>query len=88
MEPAKKDMNAPLACMIIGAVVVVIGIVIYGLAISDAFNSVSGTDPYDPFGGFENVSQDVGLIFASYAVMAIGGLIFFVGIILLVVRLP
>ena len=88
VEPAKKDIKAPVACMIIGVVVVVVGIIIYGLAITNVFQGFTDTDPMNPFSGFEDVSHDMGLIFASYGVMAVGGIIFFVGIVLLVMRLP
>ncbi len=72
--------------MIIGIIVIAAGIIVYGLAISNAFHSASELDPWNPYSGFEQVSEDVGLIFASYAMMAVGGLILLVGIILAVLR--
>jgi cbb3-type cytochrome oxidase subunit 1 len=87
VEPARKDIKAPLAIVILGIVIVVIGVLIYAWAMANAVHNVAGTDPNDPFGTFDQVMGDVSLVFASYAVMAIGGLVFLVGLIFLVLRM-
>ena len=86
-EPAKKDLKVPLILLVLGIVMIVVGIITYAWAISSAVHTVGDTDPMDPFGTMHEFAADAGLMMASYAVMAIGGLIAFVGFILLILKL-
>lgn len=86
IEPVKNETRAPMAALILGIVILAIGVIIYVLAVSNGIHSISHTDPNDPFGTMNDTTVDVGLIFAGYAVMAVGGILAFAGFFLLVVK--
>ena len=87
LEPAKKDIKAPLAIVVLGIVLIIVGVIIYAWAMSNAVHNVTNTDPNDPFSSMDQVMADASLMMASYAVMAIGGLVFLVGLVLLIVKM-
>jgi cbb3-type cytochrome oxidase subunit 1 len=87
IEPAKKDIKPPLAIVILGIVIVIVGVIIYAWAISNAVHGFTDTDPNDPFGSMDHFMADASLMMASYAVMAIGGIVFLVGLILLILKM-
>ena len=87
VEPVRKDIKTPLAVVIFGVVIVVIGVLFYAWAISNVVHNVGNTDPNDPFGTADQMMGDVSLVFASYAVMAIGGIVFIVGLIFLILKM-
>ena len=87
LEPAKKDIKTPLAIVILGIVIIIVGVIIYAWAISNAVHNVTDTDPSDPFGSMDQFMADASLMMASYAIMAIGGLVFLVGLILLILKM-
>jgi len=87
LEPAKKDIKTPLAIVILGIVIIVVGVMIYAWAMSNAVHNVTNTDPNNPFGTVDQFVADASLMMASYAVMAIGGLVFLVGLILLILKM-
>ena len=87
LEPAKKDIKTPLAIVVLGIVMIIAGVIIYAWAMSNAVHNVTDTDPYDPFGSMDQVMADASLMMASYAIMVIGGLVFLVGLILLIVKM-
>lgn len=82
-EPATKDIRMPLAILIVGIVITAAGGVIYALAVSHFFHSV--TD--DPFGTMDQASENMSYVLGSYAIMAIGGLVSLLGVVLLILRM-
>ena len=87
IEPAKKDIKTPLAIVILGIVIIIVGVIIYAWAISNAVHGITDTDPNDPFGSMDQFMADASLMMASYAIMAIGGIVFLVGLILLILKM-
>ncbi len=87
LEPPRKDLKAPLALIILGIVVIVIGIIVYAWAMSSAVHDVVNADPTDPFGSLEPLAHDVGLLWGSYALMGVGVLVLLVGFIFLILKM-
>lgn len=85
--PEKKDIKTPLAIVILGIVIIIVGVIIYAWAISNAVHHVTNTDPNDPFNTIDQVMADASLLMGSYAVMGIGGIVFIVGLILLIMKM-
>jgi hypothetical protein len=86
-EPASKDIKAPLAMLILGIVIIAIGGIIYAMAVSNVFHNATNTYPNDPFGTMDQVSEDMSLVFGAYAMMAVGGLICVLGVVLIILRM-
>jgi uncharacterized membrane protein YidH (DUF202 family) len=87
LEPASKDMTAPLAMLVLGIVIIAVGGVIYAMAVSNFLHNATDTYPDDPFGTMDQVSEDMSLVFGAYAVMAVGGLICILGVVLIILRM-
>jgi hypothetical protein len=87
LQPAKKDIKMPLAMMILGIVIVIVGIIIYAWAMSDAIYNAADANPNDPFGSMDPFMTDLSAVMASYATMAIGGIVFIVGLVLLILKI-
>jgi uncharacterized membrane protein len=86
-EPASKDIKAPLAMLILGIVIIAIGGIIYAMAVSNVFHNATNTYPNDPFGTMDQVSEDMSLVFGAYAMMAVGGLVCVLGVVLIILRM-
>jgi hypothetical protein len=86
-EPASKDIKAPLAMLILGIVIIAIGGIIYAMAVSNVFHNATNAYPNDPFGTMDQVSEDMSLVFGAYAMMAVGGLICVLGVVLIILRM-
>ena len=87
IQQPRKDVRLPIVLIIIGVIIVAIGIVMYAWAMSDAVHDATNMDPNNPFGSFDNVVNDVGFIWGSYAIMGIGGLVTMLGFVLLILKL-
>ena len=87
IQQPPKDVRLPIALIILGVVIVAIGIVMYAWAMSDAVHDATNLNPNNPFGSFDNVVNDVGNIWGSYAIIGIGSLMILVGFIILIIKL-
>ena len=69
----------------LGLIIIFLGAVLYGLAISNSFHTAS--DPgWDPYGTGDNFGSDMRIMLASYAVMIFGSVVFLVALIVLVIK--
>ena len=69
----------------LGLIIIGLGAVLYGLAISNVFQTAS--DPsWDPYGTEDNFASDMRILLASYAVMIFGGVVLLASFIVLVMK--
>ena len=69
----------------LGLIIIGLGAVLYGLAISNVFHTAS--DPgWDPYGTGDDLASDMRIMIASYAVMIFGGVVLLASFIVLVIK--
>jgi multisubunit Na+/H+ antiporter MnhB subunit len=85
-EPVRKSLAAWVKFLpFLGLIIIGLGALLYGLAISNIFHTAS--DPsWDPYGTGDNLATDVRILLASYAVMIFGGVVLLASFIVLVVK--
>jgi len=85
-EPVKKRLATWVGALpFLGLIIIFLGAVLYGLAISNIFHTASNPS-WDPYGTEDNFGSDMRILLASYAVMVFGGVVLLVSFIVLVIK--
>ena len=80
-ETGERSFQLPVALIILGIIVASIGLVVYFLALSDMTHSIGSLSTSN-----NDFLDILGVIEASCALMAMGGVVFLTGLVLLIVR--
>jgi len=85
-EPVKRRLATWVKFLpFLGLIIIGLGAVLYGLAISNIFHTASNPS-WDPYGTGDNFASDVRILLASYAVMILGGVVLLASFIVLVIK--
>ena len=74
----------PLFTPFLGIIIAVVGVLLYALSVSSVFDEVTDPD-YDPW-NTNDIEPSIDMIVVSFGIITFGGLVFFIGLIWLVLR--